>query len=124
MKSLVKIVKNNEINISASEWQLLNDNYSKEEIKQMISDAIADNNLQMPLRQISLDDALNSFEELKSLNYNDIIVEENWFTRYEYKEDYFLNQTLFTCNNKGNKTSDFYQQENRWLQRKTNSPSP
>ena len=66
MKSLVKIVKNNEINISASEWQLLNDNYSKEEIKQLISDAIADNNLQMPLRQIRLDDALNSFEELKS----------------------------------------------------------
>ena len=39
MKSLVKIVKGNEIDISKAKWKQLNAKYSQDEIKQIISDA-------------------------------------------------------------------------------------
>ena len=119
----MNLVKDNEINISPAKWKQLNAKYSRDEIKQMISDAIGDNNLPMPMRQLSLLDAQQDFSKLQSLDSFSVLIEEEWFTRYHYSEKYFLINNLIKCCNVGNKTSDFYQQENRWKCNSITAPS-
>ena len=118
------MIKDNEINIPSDEWEELNDSYSKEEIKKMISDAIRDNEIPMPMREISEEQSWSDFIKLVELEEQELIKEEEWFTRYEYDKNYPLSKKLFTCSNTGNKASDFYQQENRWRCDSINSPSP
>ena len=117
------LVANNEINISPAEWKRLNAKYSQDEIKQMISDAIGDNDLPMPMRSLTISDAVEDFKKLEDLDASSLLVEEEWFTRYDYKDKYFFKNKLIKCCNNGNKTSDFYQQENRWKCNSITAPS-
>ena len=117
------VIKNKEIHITPKEWKELNDSYSKDEIKQMISDAIEDNDLPMPLRKITKLDAKKAFSELQSLYPLNVISNEGWFTRYDYKYKPKA-PVLFTTTKIGNKASDFYQQYNRFLCDSINAPSP
>ena len=118
----IKLLKGEEVSISPKDWEKLNDSYSKDEIKKIISDVIGENNLPMPMRKITKADAINGFKSLENLYHLQIISSEPWITRYEYK--YPLSDVLFGCCNVGNKASDFYQQYNRWLCDSINSPSP
>jgi hypothetical protein len=118
----MKMVKDNEISISPANWQKLNKSNTKEEIKQLISDAIGENNLPMPMRKMTKADAKKSFKELQSFYHLRAMTQENWYTRYDYK--YPLTDVLFSCSTVGNKASDFYQQYNRWLCDSINAPSP
>ena len=118
----MKVVKDNEINISPTEWKKLNKSHSKEEIKKIISDAIEENDLPLPMREIKKRDATEGFQKLLSLDTSEIVTNESWFTRYDYK--YPLGDILFGCSNIGNKASDYYQQSNRWLCDSINAPSP
>ena len=117
------LIKDNEINISKAKWEQLNAKYSQDEIRQMISDAIGDNDLPMPMRELSILDAEQDFLKLQALESSSVIVNEEWFTRYDYDEKYFLINNLIKCCNAGNKTSDFYQQENRWRCDSITAPS-
>ena len=119
----MNLIKDNEINISKAKWEQLNSKYSQDEIKQMISDAIGDNDLPMPMRELSVLDAEQDFLKLQALESSSVIVDEEWFTRYDYDEKYFLINNLIKCCNAGNKTSDFYQQENRWRCDSITAPS-
>ncbi len=119
------IVKDDEIFIDSQNWEYLNNIYNVEDIKLAISDAIGKNNLPMPMRQISKDDAASEFKKLLDLDYKDIIqTDSEWFTRYEYKSKYFFTDVIFSCCNTGNKTSDYFQQENRWMCDSITAPSP
>ena len=119
----MNLVTNNEINISPAKWKRLNAKYSQDEIKQMISDAIGSNDLPMPMRTLTLSDAVEDFKKLEDLDTSSILLEEEWFTRYDYDDKYFLTNNLIKCCNVGNKTSDFYQQENRWKCNSITAPS-
>lgn len=119
------IVKDDEIFIDSQNWEYLNNIYDVEDIKLAISDAIGKNNLPMPMRQISKDDAASEFKKLLDLDHKDIIqADSEWFTRYEYKSKYFFSDVVFSCCNIGNKTSDYFQQENRWMCDSITAPSP
>ena len=52
MRDRFDIVKGNEIDISPQNWDYLNNVYDRDEIKQMISDAIRDNDIPMPRRYL------------------------------------------------------------------------
>jgi len=119
----MELIKDNEINIPACKWKQLNAKYSKDEIKQIISNAIEDNDLPLPLRDLNFLDAQNDFEKLEYLDSSSLLLEEEWFTRYDYKDKYFFKNKLIKCCNTGNKTSDFYQQENRWKCNSITAPS-
>lgn len=116
------MVKGDEINISPAEWENLNKLHSREKIKKIISDSIEKHNLPLPIRKIKKEEALKEFQELLSLETSNLVTAETWFTRYEYK--YPFSEILFGCSRIGNKTSDYYQQHNRWLCDSINSPSP
>ena len=122
--SLVEaMVRGKEIHITEQEWKNLNSSFSKDEIKEMISDAIEDNDLPMPLRKITKADAKKAFSELQSLYSLNVISNEGWFTRYDYKYKPTA-PVLFSTTKIGNKASDFYQQYNRFLCDSINAPSP
>lgn len=56
----------------------------------MISDAIGDNDLPMPMRKITFSDCDLDFQNLKKLDSTSIVKNESWFTRYDYDSKYFL----------------------------------
>lgn len=114
--------KNNEIDISESQWIDLNKTLSKDEIKSLISDTIEKNNCSLPYRQISESKTIEDFYNLKNLKTEELFSNESWFTRYDYKYD--LTDELLICNNTGNLSSDFFHQENRWKCDSINAPSP
>lgn len=116
----MNIIKNNEIHISEENWIKLNETRSKDEIKKLISDAIGNNNLPMPMREIDVAEAKENFEVLKSDTTEPI--KGLWFPRYDYNRP--LTEYYFPISRVGNLTSDYFHQENRWCCDSINAPSP
>lgn len=120
------IVKDNQISIDKELWVELNLKYSKEEIKDFIHDTIEENNLPFPRRDISEQDSRLDFSTLLLSNDTDLILNSEWFTRYEYKyslkynDDYMVIKTSPV----GNKASDYFHQDSRFLCDSINAPSP
>jgi hypothetical protein len=116
------IVSNNEISISKSLWNRMNQTMSKEEIIQLISDTIEKENLPLPYRQISRMEAEKDFHELYNTDCSQLIKNGSFYSRYEYSHkfsDFYVEQSKV-----GNKSSDFFHQENRWKCDSINAPSP
>jgi len=124
MKSIVTadIVKNGEINISKDLWKDLNESFDKDFIKQLISDAIEQNNLELPYRKIIKKEVKEDFEALRNLDTTSLFVYEPFHTRYDYKWN--LSETYITSCNVGNKSSDYFHQKSRFLCDSINAPSP
>jgi hypothetical protein len=116
------IIKGNEIYIPESAWKSMNESHSKEEIRQLISDAIQEYDIPLPYRQITEQDAWESFKDLQALDAKTLLKSGKVFTRYDYLFDFNLEYIDF-CN-VGNAASDFFHQTNRWLCDSINSPSP
>lgn len=115
------VVSNGEISISKQEWSKMNSCLDKDTIKQLISDAIGAG-LELPYRRITHEDAKCDFNKLLELDTRQITKDTEWFTRYEY-ENIDKKKVIGTCNI-GNKSSDLFQQEARWLCDSINAPSP
>ena len=108
-----------EIDISEKEWEQLNKNHTKEEIKQIISDKIKSSPL--PLNKINVEEAEKDFELLRQLDINKLLKTGEWFSRYTYKYN-FENKYLDICKI-GNKSSNHFQQYNRFNCDSITSPS-
>jgi hypothetical protein len=109
--------------ISAEKWAYFKDNYDKEDIKDVISRAIDEYKIPMPLRHIEKNNAISDFEELLALDTSNMInTGGDLYTRYDYEyglSDIYINQVKT-----GNMASDYYQQYNRFLCDSVNAPSP
>jgi len=116
----MNIVENDEISINNELWVFLNTQLTKDEIKQLISDAIGENELPMPMSNISLEDSITSFNTM--VDDTPDIVKGEWFSKYDYK--YPLSPMYFSSNRAGNNSSNFYHQRSRWHCDSINSPSP
>lgn len=120
-KSILNLEKT-EIEIDKNYWADLQKKYTKEEIKQAISETIEEFNLKMPLNKLTFEEAESSFIELLNLNTLTMIKSGDIFTRYEYKHDmshYYIEQIKT-----GNNSSNYFQQYNRFLCDSINAPSP
>lgn len=115
-------INQNNLFISEKAWKDLNDNYSKQEIKDAIGNAIDNYKIIMPMDKISLKEAIDDFEELCNLNTKIIFKKNKTFTRYDYK---YKNSSYYidSCN-VGNKSSNYFHQYNRFLCDSINAPSP
>jgi len=116
------IINDGQIKIDQKLWAYLNDNHDKEYIKQLISNAIEENNLDLPYRFLTIDDVESDFIKLCEFDTSVLLKEGSFLSRYPYKYS-FLNQYI-DQSKIGNKASDFFQQENRYLCDSINSPSP
>ena len=84
-----------EISINKEEWALLLENYTKDEIKEAISTTIDDYKLDMPLRKITFENAVEDFESLLKVDTLPMIKRGDIFTRYDYKYEmshYYIEQ--------------------------------
>ena len=63
------------LEISASLWESLNQDLEKDEIKQLLSDAIEEHNVRMPMIQISEADMIKAFDDLCKLDALSLIKE-------------------------------------------------
>jgi len=114
----------NSIEISKDEWIRLNNTLSKDEIKLYISNLIKDNKIPLPYREITIDEAKMDFMKLQQLALDDVIMYDDWITRYDYNTKWFHSPIIFKSVNIGNKSSDFFHQVNRWKCDSINAPSP
>jgi len=115
-------VKNQELYVNAYDWQQIKANYTQEHIIQEISDAIAEFEIQLPYREISIDDVNQEYEALKKITLSDLYHEGEWGTKFDYK--YRFNPRYIGTSNVGNKASDYFHQVERWKCDATGYPSP
>jgi tRNA1(Val) A37 N6-methylase TrmN6 len=73
-------------------------------------------------KQLTLNEAKEDFQLLKSLDTRSLIKNGEIFSRYEYKWD--IGNTYIDSCNVGNKSSNYFHQTNRWKCDSINSPSP
>lgn len=118
----VKIIRDGELFIPKELWTALNDNFTKDEIKQYISDTIENENLELPYRNILHDEAIDDFFSLIDFDTSKLVKFDKFFSRYEYK--YPFNDIYIDGSNVGNKSSDYFHQENRFKCDSINAPSP
>lgn len=116
------LIKNSEINITKDEWIDLNKSSTKDDIKNVISNAIINNKLELPYQKISEEDAKRDFLNLKNINVSEIFVPNSFITRYPYK--YPIETDYINSCNIGNMSSNYFQQVNRFNCDSINSPSP
>lgn len=77
---------------------------------------------QVPIVEISLQDAQKDFKDLEDLDTKPLIKSGDLFSRYDYKWD-IGNRYIDSCNI-GNKSSNFFHQDLRYKCDSINSPSP
>lgn len=113
-------IKDGEININKAEWECLNNNHTKEEIINLISDQIG--LIEFPFDKISECDAVCDFNNLKKLSVGSIIKRGSFFT----KSNYAFNATdlYIQSNNTGGTSSNYFHHKARMMCDSLNSPSP
>lgn len=120
-KYLIKY-PHNHIYIPENEWKLLNERYTKQEIKKNICNAILNNKIDIPYTTNNYN-SINGIEDFKSLinlNLNDF-ENKSWQTRYDYnwdKKDLVIPKSLT-----GNLASCIFNEKERWKCDSINSPS-
>ena len=61
---------------------------------------------------------------VKKQRQDSLFTETPWFARSEYSDEFLLSDRILKRNNKGNKASNYWQQENRWSVDGSVSPGP
>lgn len=113
-------IKNNQINISAEQWAVLNEQHTKEYLVDMLSDLIE--GLPLPYREITEEEAKQDYLNLCKQDSSSLIKSGSFYSRYTY--EYPFSDVYIDSSNVGNKSSDFHHLKNRWLCNSINSPSP
>jgi len=111
-----------EIVIPEQQWITMKEQYSRDEIKDVISSAIDEFEIPMPLRKITKQDAINSFNDLRTYDITQTIKTGDTFSRYNYDHD--MGEDYLSQCRVGNEASDYFHQYNRFLCDSINAPSP
>ncbi len=122
-KSAIEIpIINGEISIPQKQWKEMNVDYEKGDIKKVIVETIRKNNVELPFSTMSIAEASDDFNSLKSLDTNELLDYGKFECRYPYKYD-LLGKYIKQCR-VGNASSNYFQQPNRLICDSMNSPSP
>ena len=128
MNSIIKLTTHDIINdenlvdIDEELWVLMNEIMTKDEIKQLISDAIEIHNVRLPMIQITEDEMRQSFQDLKQLDATTQIIQGKFTSRYPFSAK--KNDEYIGINRTGLKASNYFHQKTRWVCDSINSPSP
>jgi hypothetical protein len=109
-----------QIIVNEDDWADIVNTYSHEFIIKQLSDAIELYEIELPYREISIDEVQNEYEAL--LNKDKLICDGKWVNKFEYlypKIDKYIG-----LSNVGNIASDYFHQVERWKCDATGYPSP
>jgi hypothetical protein len=112
--------------IDEKEWTYITETFEKEDVKESLASVAM--TYPMPTMEMTEEDCRRDFNKLKGTWVYDILKEGEWFARsedgYEYPLTYQGEQWYFARNNIGNKSSNYFQQENRWSVESSSYPGP
>jgi hypothetical protein len=112
--------------IDEKEWTYITETFKKEDVKESLATVAM--TYPMPTMEMTEEDCRKDFNKLKGTWVYDILKEGEWFARsedgYEWPLDYQGSQWYFARNNIGNKSSNYFQQENRWSVESSSYPGP
>ncbi len=106
--------------INEEEWTYIKETFDKDTIKDKLADILME--YEPPFQEIDEKDCLKDYQKLKGIKWNDLYITKNWFARSEYEWD--RSENLIKRINTGNKSSNYFQQANRWSVDGTISPGP
>ena len=107
-------------NIDEKEWTYIKDTFTKDEIKSSLVEVLME--YEPPYMDITEKECLTDYKRLKGVKWNDLYINKQWFARSEY--DWDRSDNLIKRLNVGNKSSNYFQQKNRWSVDGTVSPGP
>ncbi len=114
------------LHINEEEWTYIKETFEKDDVKESLAKVAL--TYPQPTMEISENDCRKDFNKLKGTWVYDILKEGEWFGRseegYEWPLAYQGTQWYFARNNIGNKSSNYFQQENRWSVDGSVSPGP
>ena len=114
------------LDISEEEWTYIKETFEKDDVKESLAKVAM--TYPIPYAEISEEVCLKDYKKLKGIWWNDLIIEDEWFARsedgYRWGIDYKGKQIYFKRYNVGNKSSNYFQQKNRWSVDGSVSPGP
>ena len=120
MMDLKSFVTNDELVIDKPNWYKLKNEYSQQELKDAISDAIED--LPLPLYPITEQDAKQEFDELVKFDDRTLLTKDNLYSKADYK--YELSHWYLKNSVVGRKASNYFHQFARWKVQNASHTSP
>lgn len=106
--------------IDEKEWTYIKETFSEEEIRKSLVKVLME--YEPPYMDISKKECFKDYQKLKGVKWNDLFIEKQWFARSEY--EWSRSNNLIKRLNVGNKSSNYFQQKNRWSVDGTVSPGP
>ena len=114
------------LNINQHEWNYIKETFDKDDVKESLAKVAM--TYPLPYAEITENDAHTELRKLKGMRHNEVLTEGEWFAREgtEYKYDLTWNgtQQYFRRVNTGNKSSNYFQQGNRWSVDGSVAPGP
>ena len=114
------------LNINEEQWTHIKETFNKDDVRESLAKVAM--TYPMPTMEITEEDCRKDFNKLKGTWVYDILKEGEWFGRsedgYEWPLIYEGKQLYFARNNIGNKTSNYFHQENRWSVESSSYPGP
>jgi hypothetical protein len=106
--------------IGEKDWESVKETYEVDDIKETLAELLM--KYELPYLEITEKEALSDYRTLKGAKWADLFIDKKWYARSEYK--WPLSNTLLRRLNMGNKSSNYFQQSNRWSVDGTVSPGP
>ena len=108
--------------IDEKEWTYIKETFSEEEIRESLVKILME--YEPPYMDITEKECLKDYQKLKGVKWNDLFIEKEWFARSENDYEWDRSNNLIKRLNVGNKSSNYFQQKNRWSVDGTISPGP
>jgi len=109
------------LKIDAEEWEYIKKTFSMEDVKESMATVAM--TYPIPYNEIMEEDAYQGYMDLKSVRWNELLTDGEWFYRSN-NSTYDLSPQYFSKTNSGNAASNYFQQENRWEANSIRSPGP
>lgn len=111
-----------DIHIPTKMWNKLNAKYGRSALRRLISRAITEHKVPMPLQTISKWNVLDTFHNLKTMDSSRRLVRGKVFSRFKYK--WPIDDVYIDASSSSNPASNYFHQYNRWLAGSAKMPSP
>lgn len=107
-----KYIQDHMLNIPKEDWQIINEQYTPEQIKQNIVDHIQCGDIETPYIQYTEQEFEDLFRRFCDTPTEGVQTSEQCYAALKYK--YPVTNKYFQGNQKFNGVSNYFQQENRW----------
>lgn len=111
-----------EIIFDEKEWKEVNEKYIQESIKDEILKRIRKRKMELPYPKVTFDEAIQDFKKLQELNTDELWKNGDFYFKYDY--EFSHGDIYIESSTVGNKSSNYFHQENRMKCDSLNSPSP